>query len=145
MKMMNYTVDVIFEKELYFLLPFYIFTHEVLVEEKITYYMRSIIEMSKLVLESIAKNYENVRKGVDSVMGGTILEHESKTIFNEGRNVGLEEGRNKGKMEEKETIAKRLSKAGMKDKDIAKYVDASIKLVRQWIGAPAPVKAKKKQ
>ena len=175
MKMMNYTLDTIFEKELYFLLPFYIFTHEAkfasyevdaskleglkgeyawmikklgeaLGEEKITYYyMKSIIEMAKLVLESIAKNYENVRKGVDSVMGGTILEHESKTIFNEGRNVGLEEGRNKGKMEEKETIAKRLSKAGMKDKDIAKYVDASIKLVRQWIGAPAPVKAKKKQ
>ena len=141
MKMMNYTMDIIFEKELYFLLPFYIFTHEVLCEEKITYYcMRSIIEVSKLVLESIAKNYEKVRKGVDSVMGGKILEHESKTIFNEGHNVGynegFEEGLNMGKMEEKEAIAKRMNKAGMKEKDIAKYVDASIKLVRQWIGAP---------
>ena len=96
--------------------------------------------MSRLALESIAKNYENVRKGVDSVMGGTILEHESKTIFNEGHNVGynegFEEGLNMGKMEEKETIAKRMNKAGMKEKDIAKYVDASIELVRQWIGAP---------
>jgi hypothetical protein len=37
------------------------------------YYTRSIVEMSKLVLENIAKKYEKVRKGVDSVMGGAIL------------------------------------------------------------------------
>ena len=64
------------------------------------YYMRSIIEMTQLVLENLAKKYENVRKGVGSVMGGNILEHESKTIHNEGIKegceVGLEEGRKEG-------------------------------------------------
>jgi len=93
------------------------------------YYMRSIVEMSKLVLRNIAKKYEKVRKGVDSVMGGEILEHESKAIHNEGRN--------EGKMEEKQSIAIRLYKKGTKAEDIADIVDASVNLVKQWISIPA--------
>jgi len=163
MKVKNYSVNSIFEKKLYFLIPFYIFTHEddfkscesdnskleklkqeyVEIFEKLEeaaaegelsyYYMRSIIEMTKLVLENIARKYENVKEGVNSVMGGRVLEHESKTIYNEGWN----EGRRDGKLEEKQATAKRLFEMGTKVADISRIVDASINLVRQWISTPA--------
>lgn len=45
--------------------------------------------MLNRVLEHIARKYENVRKGVKSVMSGQILEYEAKTI----RKEGLREGR----------------------------------------------------
>ena len=41
-------------------------------------------------------------------MGGTVLEHESKTIFNEGREEGRAEGRDEGRMEEKKSTALRM-------------------------------------
>ena len=56
------------------------------------YYRRVILDMSKKVLENIAKKYEKVQKGVNKIMGGQVLEHEGKTIFNEGRNAGRNEG-----------------------------------------------------
>lgn len=171
MKMKNYSKESIFAKKLYFLLPFYIFIHEAEFEvyesdnakleelkkeyveifERLEqaaadgalsyYYMRSIVDMSKLVLENIAKKYDKVRKGVDSVMGGTILEHESKTIYNAGRMEGLEKGiekgLRKGKVEEKQLIARRLFQRGAKAEEIADVVDASVALVKEWIDVSA--------
>ena len=53
--------------------------------------------MSQKVLEHIAAKFDNVKKGVKSVMGGQILEYEAKTILNigrsEGRILGIDEGR----------------------------------------------------
>lgn len=122
MKVKRYTVEMIFEKNLLFLIPFYIFTYEerfaeyeqdaVKLEElkqeyeeiknrleelmeagAISEYTRcTIIDMSNKVLEHIAQKYETVRKGVKSVMGGRILEYEAKTILNKGREEGREEG-----------------------------------------------------
>lgn len=48
--------------------------------------------MSNKVLEHIAVKYDSVKKGVQSVMGGKILEYEAKTIMNRGREEGREEG-----------------------------------------------------
>ena len=42
------------------------------------------MDMSRKVLESIAKKYQKVREGVTEVMGGRVLEYEAKTIKNEG-------------------------------------------------------------
>ena len=55
--------------------------------------------MSKKVLEHIAKKYKNVREGVESVMGGKILDYEAKIIKLEGRKEGKQEGRQEGKLE----------------------------------------------
>lgn len=115
MKSRHYTIEDIFEKQLLFLIPFYIFSHESRFEEynkdagklnnlkkeymviagrlenlleagKISEYTkRTIVEMSNNVLEHIAKKYENVREGVKSVMGGKVLDYEAKRIKNEGR------------------------------------------------------------
>lgn len=146
-----------FLKKIYFfLIPFYIFSHEnkfpkyntneekleELKEEyikirnyldelsdkgEITMYIKkTIIEMSNKVLESLAKKYNKVREEVKSIMGGKILEYEAKTLFNQGR----EEGRN----EEKKDTAFNLYQMGMKEDFIATAVNVSVELVRQWLG-----------
>ena len=100
-----------------FLIPFYIFSHEKRFEEyekngaeleslKQEYAMiktkleklmeqgdiTEYCDMSNKVLEHIAVKYDSVKKGVQSVMGGKILEYEAKTIMNRGREEGREEG-----------------------------------------------------
>ncbi|MCD7765737.1 MAG: hypothetical protein LUH53_04365 [Lachnospiraceae bacterium] len=123
MKSQRYDLNEIFQKDLLFLLPFYIFSHEkhlkeydedskklthleeeyagiinqldeLLSQGKISAYTRNtIIEMTHKVLEKLAKNYKNVKKGVKSIMGGKVLDYETKTIFREGKQEGLQEGR----------------------------------------------------
>ena len=124
MKSQQYTLDEIFEKRLLLLIPFYIFSHEKRFEEyekdgtklkllqgeyeliksrleelmdqgEISEYMKCTInDMSNKVLEHIAVKYDSVKKGVQSVMGGKILEYEAKTIRNEGMEEGMEKGIN---------------------------------------------------
>ena len=126
MKMKDYRLENIFEKKLYFLLPFYIFTHEnafpqyeqnpeklkelqqeygeimarldALMEsgEMTAYEKQTIIDMAKRVLESIARKFANVREGVDSIMGGRVLEHEAHTILTRGIAQGIEIGQRRG-------------------------------------------------
>lgn len=126
MKLKLYTIEEIFEKKLLFLIPFYIFSHESRFEEYekdemkletleqeyeqiknkleelqnqgiISEYMRrTIIEMSNKVVGHIAWKFEHIREGVQAVMGGKVLEHEAKTIRNEGILQGREEGREEG-------------------------------------------------
>ena len=47
--------------------------------------------MSKKVLEKIAKNYKKIQQGVDKIMGGYVLEHEGKTILNQGIAIGKQQ------------------------------------------------------
>lgn len=123
LKSQLYTIGEIFQKELLFLIPFYIFSHESRFEEynkntdkldvlKVEYenivyrleellrageineYTKcTIIDMSNKVLEHIARKYKNVREGVKSVMGGKVLDYEAKRIKNEGRLEGKFEGK----------------------------------------------------
>ncbi|MDD6598314.1 MAG: hypothetical protein PUE99_08135, partial [Anaerovibrio sp.] len=52
-----------------------------------------ILEFSNMVNTHLARNYAMVRKGAEDIMGGKILEYESKTIFQNGIRLGREEGR----------------------------------------------------
>lgn len=56
------------------------------------YYRRVIVDMSKKVLEVLARRYEKVQKGVKEIMGGRVLEHEGKTILSQGIAQGLTQG-----------------------------------------------------
>ena len=49
--------------------------------------------MSKKVLDNIVRKYKNIKKGVSEIMGGRVLEHEGKKIFNEGMAIGEVRGR----------------------------------------------------
>ena len=126
MRSQDYTLEEIFRKDLLFLLPFYIFTHEsrfheyeedrakleclmqeygqikdklegLLEQKAISEYTKcTLLDMSNKVLVHIAAKHEVVRKGVKAVMGGKILEYEAKTIRNEGIQQGLEQGLERG-------------------------------------------------
>lgn len=82
------------------------------------YYRRTILDMSKKVLENIAAKYHNVQEGVKNIMGGQVLEHEGKTIYN----AGIKEGRR----EEKFDTARRLRDMGMNDNDIHRATNISL-------------------
>ena len=44
------------------------------------YYWRVIMDMSKKVPENIARKYDNVKEGVETIMGGHVLEHNQSYI-----------------------------------------------------------------
>lgn len=159
MKIKNYSLDAIFGKKLYFLLPFYIFTHEgefeshqmdaewldrlreeyvnirTLLDEAVQnglmpyHYRATIIEMTKKVVENIAVRYERIREGVNEIMGGQVLEYESKTIFKEG----VEQGRQEGRQEGIEMMVIKLYNSGMSIDKIAEIADVPVNIVKQWI------------
>ena len=121
-KSQRYSIDEIFEKNLLFLIPFYIFSHESrfekyerdttmlqtlkseyecirgrlekLAEQKTIdeYTKCAILDMANKVLEHIAAKHEKIREGVKSVMGGQVLEYEAKRIRNEAIEQGIEQG-----------------------------------------------------
>ena len=125
-KTQQYTLEMIFEKNLLLLIPFYIFSHEarfkeyendktklgelqaeyeqikmkledLVIQGLISEYTRcTIIDMSNKVLEHIAIMYNSVREGVKAVMGGRVLEYEAKTIKREGIKEGIEQGIEQG-------------------------------------------------
>ncbi len=150
-KTQNYTLQMIFEKNLLFLLPFYIFRYEknfklyeadatklqqlqeeylyiresletLSRQEIITEYeKRTLLEMSQRIVISLAKNYQQVREGVDTIMGGKVLEHEAKTILQRGihegeirgKLIGEREGEIKGKAKGRIDMCMELVKEGI--------------------------------
>ena len=161
LKVQNYTIEEIFEKNLLFLIPFHIFTYEkefqeyetdenrlseltrvyegimerldtYAMEQRINEYTkRTIIDMSKKVLEHLAKKYSNVKEGVGAIMGGKILDHEAKDILNMGIAKGREEGREEGR-EQGVRLAKKvyqLNAQGKCNEDIAIECDISVEKV----------------
>ena len=121
LKIKSYTIDDIFEKNLLFLIPFYIFTYESrfaeieededrLAEMREDYQKivdrlenlvnrgkldefskKTITDMAERVLKSLAKKYKRIRKGVGSLMRGRVLDYEAKRILNEGIRIGRKE------------------------------------------------------
>jgi len=119
MKVQEYTLDDIFDKNLLMLLPFYIFSHEDSfpdynsnrhklagleaeykeILERLnaledqgaigTFEKRTIIELSRDVIKEIAQKYENVQKGVGGIMGGALIETEARKLRDEGRQEGM--------------------------------------------------------
>ena len=67
------------------------------------YEKKTVIAMSKKVLEALTVKYSKVQERVGKIMGGKILNYEAKDILNkgreEGRKEGLKEGRKEGRKE----------------------------------------------
>lgn len=140
MKLQMYRLEEIFEKQLYILIPFYIFNHEVhfskynnneaklselidelngirlkleelCCEEVINEFTkRTILDMSEKVIGYISKKYRNVRKGVEKIMCGEVLEHQAKTILNRGIAQGREEIIRENYLKQIVIIQKKLKK-----------------------------------
>ena len=122
LKTQVYSLDEIFDKNLLFLLPFYIFSYEkqfkkydadesqmaemveslklivkrlgdLIQDGKLDQYTaQTLIFCFNKVAKSLAVDHANVLKGVDDVMGGKILEYEAKNILREGEARGRKEG-----------------------------------------------------
>ena len=65
-------------------------------EELSEFYRHTIIYLCNVVVENLAKPYENVVKGVQSVMGGIVIETDAKKILNDGIRQGKIEGKIEG-------------------------------------------------
>ena len=115
LKVQQYSLEEIFEKRLFFLIPFHIFVYEkkfpvyeadeirleelTLIYEGIVkrlntcaeegiiseYEKGTVIAMSKKVLEALTEKYTKVQEGVKKIMGGQILDYEAKRILNKGK------------------------------------------------------------
>ena len=126
MRMQTYTLEEIFEKKLYILLPFYIFFFEKSLsayenDEKARHKLRqefesirehleelcrkgtineytkcTLMDLSGKVIDHLTKNYDRVKKEVRSVMVGQVLEYEAKTILRRGQREGMERGMARG-------------------------------------------------
>jgi hypothetical protein len=152
MKVKTYTIEEIFEKNLLFLIPFYIFTYESRfreieknadrlaeiiaeygmisdrLEESLSsgfideFTKKTIMDMSERVLENIARSYENIRKGVGTVMGGKILDYEAKRIRNEGIIIGAVEMLRDMGLDDRSIIDKIREKYNLSQKEAEGYV-----------------------
>ena len=121
------------------MIPFYIFTHEKMfgsydedsagltaLQEEYTrirehlkeltsrgviseYTKCTIADMSNKVLEHIAGKHDSVREGVETVMGGKVLEYEAKTILKRGIAQGEKQGFTRG---EKQGLAQGIPQGG---------------------------------
>ncbi len=133
----DYTVETIFDKRLYILLPFYLFrfanrfreidrdekrvekikrvledidkrlTEDVEGGEIGAYQKKRILELMQRVSQSLTMDYMNIRKGVDEVMSVAILRTETDDIYEQG----IEQGIEKGQQETMTTAIKNLMKS----------------------------------
>jgi predicted transposase YdaD len=154
-KMQQYNLDEIFEKKLYMLIPFYIFTKEADFEEceekaekleKLKREYRDIVDrldelvetgkMSSLdkntlletaenVVKEIAKKYDKVKEGVNEAMRGPLLELKSRKIWNEGREEGREQ--------ERALIIANMYKKGYTIEQISDMVDFDEEVVKDIV------------
>ena len=147
-KAVSYSIDDIFEKKLWFLIPFHIFSYEKslknyenneterenlireyekiksrlekLTEDKvITDFQKiMILDMSKKVVDYIAEKYSNVKEGVKKIMGGQILDFEAKRIRDDARQEGRIEGRLEGMKDAKDELIMAMRENGISEEQI---------------------------
>ncbi len=158
--MADYTLDDLFGKRLYFLLPFFLFTRESFLDEcekdkkKLavlldeyrsligrlnnavttgrlsTYDFCIITDLLKLVSDNVAKKYKNVRKGVEAVMGGNVIETPSSIAYDiamkkgvkKGLKIGVKKGERRAYYQMVQdgdiSIARAAKKLGMSEKKV---------------------------
>ena len=153
LKIKRYTIHELFEKKLFFLIPFHIFAYEkdfkeleenkkklkqleaeyASIRERLEiacqmgdlnrYAKAAILDMSRKVIEHLAVKYKNVAKGVSRTMGGKVLNYEAKDILNRGRREGRMEGRREGEEYTKIQIATKLLNMGNDIKSVAELAE----------------------
>ena len=145
LKVRQYSADELFEKHLFFLIPFHIFVYEKDFneieqnDEKLKklkaeyayitkqlneashagilseYTKAAILEMSRKVVKHLAAKYKKIEKGVNLNMGGKVLNYRAKDILNRGHAEGFIEGEEQTKIQ----IATKLLTCGNDIKSVA--------------------------
>ena len=157
LKVQNYPLEEIFEKRLFFLIPFHIFSYEKNFseyesdEEKLQelqriyiqivrrlnhcvesgviseYIKATVVTMSKKVLDALTVKYSRVQERVGKIMGGKILDYEAKDILNRGRKEGYTEARSQMLMEI-------LEEKGSISKQLQKKIkeEKDLEVLKKW-------------
>lgn len=142
-KMASYTIDELFEKKLYILMPFYIFTYErkfaeynadeeSLSELKAEYRhiierlnrlvekgemsgfdRRTIIELSNDVARELTKRYEALQKEVCELMSGAMIITDVHKAREEGKSEGIRLGREEGREEGRNSLCIEMIRDGL--------------------------------
>lgn len=154
----HYTKDEILQKQLFFLLPFYIMRYEektldadhpelqkmleeyreiekwleeeFLEEEKEKIY-RDLIELIIRIAGYILKDQEEARKGLGDVMGGKVLELESDKLIQEGVKRGLMQGRTQGLEQGITKNVRTLLHKGKTVEEVADLLDLTVEYVKK--------------
>lgn len=120
----QYTKDIIFQKKLLFLLPYYVIRYEknkktlkddIKLQEMLEEYReiekylekelldegkeveyRYFIELISQIADYIFANVEKAKKGIGKIMGGKVLELETDRIIREGLEKGMQQGMYQG-------------------------------------------------
>ena len=164
LKVKNYTLNEIFKKQLWLLIPFYIFRYEkefrkINGDEKRLRSLRmeyenvaarldqecqsgrmkpitggALCELANNVVEKLASKYDNVEKEVTEVMGGKVLNYRSKEIFREAMEKGLEEGRLEGSNQKTIELVTKKYQKGDSASKIAEDLLMSVEEVEEILG-----------
>ena len=149
LKIKDYDIETIFNKQLYFLIPFYIFRYDddieninkdqyklSLLKSNFTKLIKllnnkleqgninqltyiTLVEMMKIIVESYTKKYNKVNKEVLDVMGGNVLEYEAKTAYKQGIADGIAQGKKDGMLE---LINRQLNSGVIDEQTANKYL-----------------------
>jgi flagellar biosynthesis/type III secretory pathway protein FliH len=87
----------------------------------------SIIMLTKKVIAALAKSKSTVKEEADKIMGGQVLDYETKVIFREGIQQGIEQGFENG-LESGKIIAR--FEDGMPIEEIAERTNVSVETVK---------------
>ena len=164
LKVKNYTLNEIFEKQLWMLIPFYIFRYEkefrkINGDEERLHSLRmeyenvaarldqecqsgrmkpitggALCELANTVVEKLASKYDNVEKEVTEVMGGKVLNYRSMEIFREAMEKGLEEGRLEGSNQKTVELVTKKYQKGDSVSKIAEDLLMSVEEVEEILG-----------
>ena len=164
LKVKNYTLNEIFKKQLWLLIPFYIFRYEkefrkINGDEERLHSLRmeyenvaarldqecqsgrmkpitggALCELANNVVEKLASKYDNVEKEVTEVMGGKVLNYRSKEIFREAMEKGLEEGRLEGSNQKTIELVTKKYQKGDSASKIAEDLLMSVEEVEEILG-----------
>lgn len=135
----QYTKDIIFQKKLLFLLPYYVIRYEKnkktlkddaklqemleeyrdiekylekeLLDEGKEVEYRYFIELISQIADYIFTDVENVKKGIGKIMGGKVLELETDRIIKESLEKGMQQGMQQGIREVRIKIVTKMLEA----------------------------------
>lgn len=160
LKTQDYSLEEIFNKKLWFLLPFYLFSYEkqfkkleadetelnsmlgqyirikdgmikLVQDDKMNYFTAETLRFCiNKVAENLANKHKSIVEGVIGVMGGQILDHPAKAILRQGEAQGKVEGEEKKARE----VAIKMYRRGDSLEYIADMVGFSKETVEKWLG-----------
>ena len=152
MKLVSYDIGDIFEKELYFLIPFFLFNREkifrdceaddvklgelledllrlihkldeAMEEDHLSAYQRRVIlDMAKLVSGALTEKYRIVKEGVEKIMGGKVIETEASRIYKQGGKDRLIE------------VAKAMLDDGLEPERVARILNITVEKLEELVG-----------